>query len=189
MADDDIEGRSDESHAVGDDTPAVGDEDVVDSLPDDLDPSLAAPITFPNNSRRRVPAVLYLVMGGGSIAGAIARDGSPFVNRGLLVAGVVLVAFALYGLAAGRSLNVDETDALVAATREVGFPVGHASAQMAWRGLLSRPVWRLLVYSSENPPLSRAMVIVDGVSGEVVEWFSEENPEDWSALADPAGAR
>ena len=61
--------------------------------------------------------------------------------------------------------------------------MGHASAQMSWRGLLSRPVWRLLIYSSEDQPLRRAMVVVDGVTGEVVEWFSEDNPEDWSAFA------
>jgi hypothetical protein len=25
-------------------------------------------------------------------------------------------------------------------------------------------------------------VLVDGVDGEVVEWFVEDNPEDWSEL-------
>ena len=40
----------------------------------------------------------------------------------------------------------------MAATRQVGFPVGHASAQLTWRGLRSRPTWRILLYSVENPP-------------------------------------
>ena len=53
---------------------------------------------------------------------------------------------------------------------------------MSWRGLLSRPVWRLLAYSNEDPPSRRAMVVVDGVTGDVVEWFAEDNPEDWSEL-------
>ena len=68
------------------------------------------------------------------------------------------------------------------ATRTVGFAVGHASAQMGWRGLLSRPTWRILLYSAENPPLRRGLVLVDGVDGEVVDWFVEDNPEDWSDL-------
>ena len=80
------------------------------------------------------------------------------------------------------SLDVDEQDALVAASRTVGFPVGHASAQMGWRGLLSRPTWRILLYSDENPPAKRGLVLVDGHDGEVVEHFVEENPEDWSQL-------
>ena len=76
------------------------------------------------------------------------------------------------------------------ATRTVGFAVGHASAQMGWRGLLSRPTWRILLYSAENPPLRRGLVLVDGVDGEVVDWFAEDNPEDWSDLKGdlPAGA-
>lgn len=156
------------------------DDDTVDELPADLDATLAVQVTFPNNNRRRIPAVLYLLMGGGAIAVALAREGSPFVNRGLAVGGALLVVFAVYGWFAGRTLRVDETEALVAASAAIGFPVGHASAQMAWRGLGSRPVWRLLVYSSENPPSRRGMAIVDGVTGEVIECFSEENPERWS---------
>ena len=80
---------------------------------------------------------------------------------------------------------VDESDALVAATRQVGFPVGHASAQMGWRGLLSRPTWRILLYSADDPPEKRGLVLVDGVDGSIVEWFVEDNPEDWSAF-DPS---
>jgi hypothetical protein len=77
-----------------------------------------------------------------------------------------------------------ERDALVAATRVVGFPVGHASAQMGWRGLLSRPTWRILLYSADDPPTRRGLVLVDGVDGGIVDWFVEDNPEDWSQFAD-----
>jgi hypothetical protein len=171
-------------HAMSDETsessePRVSDDQVVDVLPEDLDASAAELVEFPNNDRRRIPAGIYLLMGIASIVAAIVKHGSPYVNTGLAVAGGVLCLFAIYGLLAGRTLVQDETDALVAATGAVGFPVGHASAQMAWKGLLSRPVWRMLVYSDENPPKRRAMVVVDGISGEVEEWFAEDNPEDW----------
>ncbi len=102
------------------------------------------------------------------------------VNGGLLGAGVVLVAIAVYHGVAGYPLRVDQTDALAAAGREVGFAVGHASAQLGWRGLRSRPTWRLLLYSAEDPPASRGLVLVDGVDGSVVAHFVEDNPEDWS---------
>ena len=94
-----------------------------------------------------------------------------------------------YHLVAGWNLDVDERDALVAATREVGFAVGHASAQLGWRGLRSRPTWKILVYSAEEPPLKRGLVLVDGVDGEIVAHFVEDNPEDWSDLVtdDSAG--
>ena len=68
----------------------------------------------------------------------------------------------------------------MAATRRVGFAVGHASAQLGWRGLRSRPTWRILLYSAENPPTKRGLVLVDGVDAEIVSYFVEANPEDWS---------
>ena len=70
----------------------------------------------------------------------------------------------------------------MAATRAVGFPVGHASAQLGWRGLRSRPTWRILVYSADEPPSKRGLVLVDGVDGVVLEHFVEDNPEDWSDI-------
>jgi hypothetical protein len=79
-------------------------------------------------------------------------------------------------------LKVDQTDALAVASRTVGFPVGHASAQLAWRGLLSRPAWRILVYSADEPPSIRGLVELDAVDGHVLGEYTERNPEDWSEL-------
>jgi len=170
-----------------DDETTVTDGEIVDVLPEDLDlTAVDGPITFPNNNRRRIPATMYLLLGALCVGLFASRgDTSPLVNRGLGIAGALLCAFAVYGFAAGKTLRIDETEALTAAGTALGFPVGHASAQMTWRGLLSRPVWRLLCYSDENPPRSRAMVIVDGCTGEVLEHFSEDNPEDWATAGRP----
>lgn len=177
------DGPSDTAEPAVADAP-VRDEDIVDELPEDLNLSeFVGPYTFPNNNRRRIPATIYLVMGVACIGAFVAlRDTSPLVNVGTLWAGVGLIAFGAYGLVAGWTLRVEESDALVTASAQVGFPVGHASAQMAWRGWLSRPVWRILCYSAENPPARRGIVLVDGVDGRVIEWFAEDNPEDWSQL-------
>jgi hypothetical protein len=78
-------------------------------------------------------------------------------------------------------MHVDEKEALVAAQQAVGFPVGHASAQQVWRGLRSRPTWRVLCYSAEDPPERRGLVLVDAIDGAVVERLVEDNPERWSA--------
>jgi hypothetical protein len=165
-----------------DDDPAP-DADVVDELPDDLDAAgYVGPYLFPNNNRRRVPGYLYLATAAVCVAVWALVDDSAYVNDGYLFAAVLLVIVGAYQLVTGWNLDVDEQDALVAAGRTVGFPVGHASAQMGWRGLLSRPTWRILLYSDENPPAKRGLVLVDGVDGEVVQHFVEDNPEDWSEL-------
>lgn len=163
---------------------AVDDAEVRDVLPDDLDISeFVGPYVFPNNNRRRVPGYLYLLIGAGClVAWGLSGGEAVLVNDGFLAAGIAMILIGAYHLVAGWNLDVDERDALVAATERVGFPVGHASAQLGWRGLRSRPTWRILVYSAENPPTRRGLVLVDGVDGEIVAWFTEENPEDWSDL-------
>jgi hypothetical protein len=163
---------------------AARDEEVTDALPEDLNASeWVGPYVFPNNNRRRVPGYLYLGIGALCIAGwGLAGSDAVLVNEGFLFAGILLLLLGAYHLVAAWNLDVDERDALVAATRQVGFAVGHASAQLGWRGLRSRPTWRILLYSAEDPPRKRGLVLVDGVDGEIVDHFVEDNPEDWSDL-------
>lgn len=166
----------------------VPDAEVVDVLPEDLDLDALdhAEYVFPNNNRRRVPGVLYIVIGAvvAVLWATMGTDDSVVLNTGLLVGAIALIAIGIVHLIAGWNLDVDERDALVAATREVGFPVGHASAQMGWRGWLSRPTWRILLYSNENQPSKRGLVLVDGNDGRVLDKIVEDNPEDWSEFSD-----
>jgi hypothetical protein len=160
-------------------------EEIRDELPEDLDAAgYVGPYTFPDNSRRRVQGALYLAVAAVCVLiRVVAGDDAVLVNDGLYVAAGGLALFALYCFVAGRHTAVDETDALVVATRTAGFPVGHASASLGWRGLLSRPMWRILLYSAEEPPAKRGLVLVDAVDGTVLEHFIEDNPEDWATLS------
>jgi hypothetical protein len=155
-----------------------------DALPEDLDLTAARGVyTFPDVRQRRYGGWLLLAVAGFCMAAWAARGTNPvLVNGGTLGVGFALLALGVYHLATAWPLAVRETEALVAAAAQVGFPVGHASAQLGWRGLLSRPTWRILVYSAEQPPAHRALVLVDGVDGNVLAHFVEDNPEDWSQL-------
>lgn len=160
-------------------------EEYRDELPSDLDVAgYVGAYTFPNINRRRVPGVVYLVVATLAFVLWATHAGADhvLVNKGFLVVAVFLFLVGVYHVAAGWDLKVSDTDALVAAVRRVGFPVGHASAQLGWRGLLSRPTWRILLYSAENPPARRGLVLVDGVQGDVLAEIVEENPEDWTDL-------
>ncbi len=159
---------------------------VSNELPDDLQPALADQddYIFPNNNRRRIPGFIYIVCAAALVATYLVRGDGVLVNQGLMWAAAGLFLFGVYSVIAGWNLDVDERQALVESSKAVGFPVGHASAQMGWRGVLSRPTWRILLYSNEEPPLRRGLVLVDGVNGEVVDSFVEDNPEDWSEFED-----
>jgi hypothetical protein len=153
-----------------------------DELPEDLDAAgYVGVYQFPDNSRRRIPGVLYLAIAALCLlAWVITRGGDPvLVNDGFLLAAVLLAAIGVFSITSGWRMTLDEKDALERASAAIGFPVGHASAQLAWRGLRSRPTWRVLAYSGEEPPRQRAFVLVDAVDGEVVAQFDEANPETW----------
>ncbi len=154
-----------------------------DQLPDDLNAAgYVGPYRFPDNSRRRIPGVIYLTIAAVCVVlWLVAHDSVAWVNEGFLWAALLLAAVGVFSITSGWRMHVDEKEALVAAQQAVGFPVGHASAQQVWRGLRSRPTWRVLCYSTEEPPERRGLVLVDAIDGTVVERLVEDNPERWSA--------
>lgn len=158
-----------------------GGDEHVDVLPADLNAvDSVRPFRFPDNSRRRIPGAIYLVGGVGTLAISAVSE-SAYVNSGVALGGVLLVVFGLHSIASGWSMTVDEQDALARASEAVGFAVGHASAQQVWRGLRSRPTWRVLCYSAEEPPTRRGLVLVDAIDGSVVQSLVEDADESWSA--------
>ena len=155
-------------------------DEIRDQLPEDLNAvDFAGEYEFPDNSRRRIPAVMYAVISVALLAAwmTVDRDSSVIVNDGALLAGVVLAAAAVISFTSGWRMSVDEREALVRATANVGFVVGHASAQQVWRGVRSRPTWRIFCYSAEEPPMQRGLVLVDAVDGRVIEVLVEANPD------------
>ena len=149
-----------------------------DSLPEDLDvTAYVGPYQFPDIRRRRIAGTIYAVLAALALCVALATD-----NRGILFGAILLGLIAIYHFLSAWPLRIDQTEALAVASRTVGFPVGHASAQLAWRGLRSRPTWRILVYSADEPPSMRGLVELDAVDAEVIGEYTERNPEDWSEL-------
>ncbi|MET0627746.1 MAG: hypothetical protein ABW033_04745 [Acidimicrobiia bacterium] len=156
-------------------TPA-GESESVDVLPEDLDvTAYVGPYLFPPPRRRRIPATMYAVLAVLCLAGALLSD-----TGGLYGAAIFLGIVSAYHFATAWPLAIDQTEALLIASRTAGFAVGHSSAQLAWRGLLSRPAWRILLYSADEPPTMRGLVELDAVDGHVLGEYTEPNPEDWS---------
>ena len=158
----------------------VNSNEVRDQLPSDLDVSaFVGPYQFPDNSRRRIPGYLYLGIAALSLLLWLVSDqSSGLVNYGFLVFAIALAAFAVYVLSSSWKMTINERDALVHASRAVDFAVGHASAQQVWRGVRSRPTWRVFCYSAQEPPTHRGLVLVDAVDGEILECLVEINPDN-----------
>ncbi len=118
---------------------------------------------------RRVAALVYLVA-------AVVAAGIVLVTNVSamwLTAVLPLLAIAVYHVVAGRPLAVRDMRAIEIASEEAPFPVGHASATLGFVGLTARPVWQVLVFESGTTPQHQALVMVDALSGNVTETFSE----------------
>ena len=154
--------------------------EIRDSLPDDLNVTgFVGPYMFPDNSRRRIPALLYLGIATMCVVlwAMQHTNENGLVSDGFLWAAILLGVFSLYSLSSSWRMTVDEKLALVYATRAVGFAVGHASAQQVWRGFRSRPTWRVFCYSEQEPPLQRGLVLIDAIDARIVQCLVEANPD------------
>lgn len=155
-------------------------DEIRDSLPDDLNvTAFVGPYKFPDNSRRKIPAWMYLGISAACLVLWVTQhtNKNGLVSDGFLWAAILLGLFGLYSLSSSWRMTVDEKLALIYATRAVNFAVGHASAQQVWRGFRSRPTWRVFCYSEQEPPLQRGLVLIDAIDARIVECLIEDNPD------------
>lgn len=137
------------------------DRELADQLhiEDELDANVEGHYRFPSPERRR---------NYGWILGVFAVVALVTVPQGWMVA-LGFLALGLWMWLSAWPLAVDENRALRVAAAHVPFPVGHASANVRFKGWRARPRWSVVLYSASEPPDSRGLVVVDAVTGEVVE--------------------
>lgn len=144
-----------------------------DQLPDDLDVTkYVGPYQFPTPRRRRNAAVCIFLISLFSLVTGIFSN-----NTTLILSGIFFVAVSLYFYFSAWPLNVDDLSALTIAAKQAPYSVGHASAQLSFMGWMSKPLWRVVVFSSEEPPSQRGMVEINAVNKEVVSTYFEENED------------
>jgi hypothetical protein len=131
-------------------------------VPEDLDAGSVSAYRFPNTQRRRIAAVIYLVLA--LVIVLVVRD-SP--GRWVAALGVLVLAF--WHWASAWPLRVSPEEALAKAAVEAPFPIGHASAAIIFHGWRARPRWHVVLYDASEPPKDRALIVLDGVTGERVE--------------------
>ncbi|MER3396535.1 MAG: hypothetical protein C4318_06400 [Acidimicrobiia bacterium] len=151
-------------------------------IPADLVPgAIGEEYEFPDIRRRAYGAAFVMAASLGGIAVVYLADDS-YSNGGWIAASLIGIGVALYMFACSWQLKISEREAILRAAASLSFPVGPSSISIGWKGILSRPVWRLLAYSGDEPrPKRRGYVAVDAISGEVVDKIDEENPEEsWS---------
>jgi hypothetical protein len=137
-------------------------------VPEDLDSAAVGPYRFPDPRRRRIAGLIYL---GLAMTSALALPGTT----GRWVSVAVGLLLAAWNFGAAWPLAIEAEGALTKAAAEAPFPIGHASAAVTFHGWRSRPRWHVVVYDPGEPPSRRALIVLDGVSGEQTDQpFVEE---------------
>lgn len=132
-------------------------------MPEDLNANVTGPYLFASPIRRRNAARIY---GAGALLAALgALTGLP---QGMWIVAGALALLAAHHAKSAHPLQVSDAEALAIAGRQVESSVGHASAALRFEGLFAKPVWNVLVYDAASPPTQRALVQVDGQTGELV---------------------
>ncbi|HEU4894873.1 MAG TPA: hypothetical protein VFT85_03455 [Acidimicrobiia bacterium] len=129
------------------------------AIEQELDSNVEGKYHFPQPSRRRIAGWVYLVAG--AIALVTIEDG--------WIVGLAFGALAAWHFLSSWPLSIDEHEALTTAASVVEFPVGHSSTTVRFHGWRSRPRWSVMLYAATEPPNQRGLVVVDAVTGEVVE--------------------
>jgi hypothetical protein len=143
------------------------------AVPDDLDSNVDdLEYTVPDTRRRRRAGAVYLVA---AVPVGILIASGLMPRPMWFTAAVVLLVVGVYHLVAGWRLVVRHREALRRSA--MPFPVGHASASLGFTGWRARPVWNVLVFSADDPPSQRGLVLVDGIDGHVRDRYVEDVPE------------
>lgn len=129
------------------------------AIEQELDANVVGPFKFPESRRRRIAGWVFLVAG---LVATVTIDGGWVVGVGFGV-------LAIWQFLSAWPLAVDENQAMTVAGAAVDFTIGHASAAVRFHGWRSRPRWSVVLYSASEPPDRRALVVVDAVTGDVVE--------------------
>jgi hypothetical protein len=129
------------------------------AIEEELDSNVEGEYRFPAPARRRLSGWVYLV------AGLIAL----FAFEGGWIVAIGFGALATWQFLTSWPLDVAEHEAMTTAAAAVDFPIGHSSASVRFHGWRSRPRWSVMLYSASEPPDRRGLIVVDAVTGEIVE--------------------
>lgn len=129
------------------------------AIEEELDANIEGEYRFPAPARRRIAAWVYVAAG---VVSAITFEGGWIVALGFGF-------LALWHFLGSWPLEIDEHRAMTTAAAAVDFPIGHASASVRFHGWRSRPRWSVVLYSASEPPERRGLVVVDAVTGDIVE--------------------
>ena len=151
------------------------DKDIADEtlLPDDLNSLAVGSYVVPDpRKRKQYPYVVLGVMLLGFIA-SLMIDFVSFIPVIIILSIVSLLLFFV-----NNKFKIQQTEVIEKITNNIEHSIGYYSIALTFQFTLKKiltPVWTVIVYSHENPPINKTIIEISAFSGKVITEPYTEN--------------
>ncbi len=151
------------------------DKDIAEEtlLPDDLNSLAVGSYVVPDpRKRKQYPYVVLGVM----LLGFIASLMIDFVSFIPVIIILSIVSFLLFFV--NNKFKIQQTEVIEKITDNIEHSIGYYSIALTFQFTLKNiltPVWTVIVYSHENPPINKTIIEISAFSGKVITEPYTEN--------------
>ena len=151
------------------------DKDIAEEtlLPDDLNSLAVGSYVVPDpRKRKQYPYVVLGVM----LLGFIASLMIDFVSFIPVIIILSIVSFLLFFV--NNKFKIQQTEVIEKITNYIEHSIGYYSIALTFQFTLKNiltPVWTVIVYSHENPPINKTIIEISAFSGRVITEPYTEN--------------
>ena len=144
------------------------DKDIAEEtlLPDDLNSLAVGSYVVPDpRKRKQYPYVVLGVM----LLGFIASLMIDFVSFIPVIIILSIVSFLLFFV--NNKFKIQQTEVIEKITDNIEHSIGYYSIALTFQFTLKNiltPVWTVIVYSHENPPINKTIIEISAFSGKVI---------------------
>ena len=142
-------------------------------LPDDLNSLAVGSYVVPNPSKRKIYPVLSFIVG---LLFLVASYFLDFIN--FLPVFLVIAFITIFFTIINNKFKINQREVIESIAALIPHSIGYYSIALTFnfsiKAILT-PVWTVIVYSHENPPIKKTIVEINAFSGIVVTEPYTEN--------------
>ena len=155
------------------------DKDIAEEnlLPDDLNSLAVGSYVVPDPRKRKQYPYVVLGVVLLSYITSLIIDFVSFVPVIIILSFIALLLFFV-----NNKFKIQQTEVIEKITDNIEHSIGYYSIALTFQFTLKNiltPVWTVIVYSHENPPLNKTIIEINAFSGEVITEPYTENLNAW----------
>ena len=134
-----------------------------ENLPDDLNSLAYGAYRLPDLSRRRFFAIILLIFCLVSVSLMFFWNQNIFIYPSVIFFFIFIYIFLL-----DHHISVQQNEVVEKAAQHIDHSVGYYSVALTFRNFILNPVWTVIIYDHNNPPIDRSIVEIDANSSKLI---------------------